>query len=296
VSYLERQGCGPLALGVKTPNDARMAPTLARRASATRPAAVAGAFYPDDPGELAATVDRLLERARRYAGPAPKALVVPHAGYVYSGAIAASGYACIVPSAQRLRHVVLFGPAHRVPVHGCALPGASSFATPLGSVPVDVDLAARLAELPGVTTSARAHQLEHSLEVQLPFLQRILPSFTVLPIAVGYAEPSDVANVLDAAWGDASTLVVISSDLSHYLPYADACSIDRATAERIVDLDVRPLDQHEACGATPVSALLIAARRRGLGATLVDLCNSGDTAGSRDQVVGYGAFAFHPLS
>jgi len=261
---------------------------------ATRPAAVAGMFYPASTAELTRQVDELLAAASGHErAPAPKALIAPHAGYVYSGPIAASAYAQVRSLRGRVRRVVLLGPVHRVPVRGLALPAAASFATPLGEVPIDAESVAALRDLPQVVDSAPAHADEHSLEVQLPFLQRALGEFSLLPLAVGEASAEEVAEVLDRLWGGDETLIVVSSDLSHYLPYDAARQIDRDTVDHLLSLDVE-LDHDRACGATPINGLLLAARRRGLRAELIDLRNSGDTAGDRRRVVGYAAIAFRP--
>ncbi|MCX7627380.1 MAG: AmmeMemoRadiSam system protein B [Methylophilaceae bacterium] len=254
-----------------------------------RPAAVAGLFYPGEAATLSRAIHAMLSRA---AGPAlhPKALIAPHAGYVYSGPVAASAYALLKPYADAIRRVVLLGPTHRVAVRGLALPGADAFDTPLGRVDVDLDAVRRIADLPQVTVSPQAHALEHSLEVHLPFLQSVLTDFKLLPLAVGLASAEEVAEVLEPLWGGEETLIVVSSDLSHYLPYEVAQRVDAATAEAI--LHGRPVSHEQACGGTPVNGLLLAARRHGLTPHLLDLRNSGDTAGPRDQVVGYAAFAF----
>ncbi|WP_137893841.1 AmmeMemoRadiSam system protein B [Ramlibacter sp. 2FC] len=259
----------------------------------TRPPAVAGSFYPRQSEALAREVGQLLAAAAvDAAGPAvPKALVVPHAGYVYSGPTAAAAYARLAPWRDRLHRVVLLGPVHRMPVRGLALPGAAAFATPLGEVAVDQEAVAALAELPQVVVSPAAHALEHSLEVQLPFLQSVLADFRLLPLAVGDATPDEVAEVLLRVWGGPETLIVISSDLSHYLPYRQAQACDRDTVSRILQLD-GPLTHQQACGGTPLSGLLLAARQHGLQPQLLDLRNSGDTAGDRARVVGYAAIAF----
>lgn len=264
--------------------------------TAVRRAAVAGSFYPASPIELAALVDAFVADA----GPAsalergPKALVAPHAGYVYSGSIAGTAYAALAARASSLRRVVLLGPAHRVRVRGLALPGVAALETPLGEVAVDEAAIASLADLPQVSTSPLAHSREHSLEVQLPFLQRVLRRFTVVPLVVGDASPEEVAEVLERLWGGPETLIVISSDLSHYLPYDVARHVDAQTAERV--LAGHFVEPEAACGAAPVNGLLVVARRRGLRGALLDLRNSGDTAGSRDEVVGYGAVAFYEPS
>jgi AmmeMemoRadiSam system protein B/AmmeMemoRadiSam system protein A len=266
---------------------------LQRPSSALRRAAVAGLFYPGSADALRAEIERLLGSVTvLWPRPAsPKALIVPHAGYAYSGAIAASAYALLRAARGSIRRVVLLGPGHRVPVRGLALPAAEAFDTPLGRVPVDAEAAASLRTLPQVETSGQAHALEHSLEVQLPFLQAVLGDFALLPLVVGAASQRAVAEVLERVWGGPETLVVVSSDLSHYLPYAVACETDRATVNAILDLR-DDLDHEQACGATPVAALAIAARTRGLVPELLDLRNSGDTAGDRDRVVGYAAIAF----
>jgi MEMO1 family protein len=257
-----------------------------------RPPAVAGAFYPGDRDCLAATLDRLLADVPQSTGKVPKALVVPHAGYIYSGPIAATAYARLLGAASQLRRVVLLGPSHRVRLRGLALPDAEGLATPLGVLPVDPEGAAIAAQLPQVSASAVAHSQEHSLEVQLPFLQRVLPGVPVVPLVVGAASAEQVAEVLERLWGSEDTLLLISSDLSHYLSYDEAREVDRETADRILALDAEHVDTDQACGAIPLSGLLLAARRRGLRAQELDLRNSGDTAGDRSRVVGYGAFAF----
>ena len=261
-------------------------------AGKVRPAAVAGTFYPGDGATLAREVDAMLEETAA-AAPAPafpKIVIVPHAGYIYSGPIAASAYGRLGPARGIARRVVLLGPVHRVPVRGLALPGADAFDTPLGRIAVDAEAVASVRGMPQVVESPRAHALEHSLEVQLPFLQRVLGTFTLLPLAVGDATAEEVAQVLERLWGGAETVIVISSDLSHYLPYGDARRIDSVTASSIVALDTR-ISHEQACGATPVTGALLAAKRRGLAAQLLDLRNSGDTAGDRGQVVGYASFA-----
>jgi AmmeMemoRadiSam system protein B/AmmeMemoRadiSam system protein A len=262
--------------------------------AATRPAAVAGMFYPADALALALQVDRLLAAvAPGDAVRAPKLLVVPHAGYMYSGPIAAQAYALLAPWREQIRRVVLLGPTHRVAIRGLAVPSVSAFETPLGRIELDTAALALVAELPQVARSNVAHAQEHSLEVQLPFLQRALGQFTLVPLAVGDASATQVAQVLERLWGGDETLVVISTDLSHYLPYAEARTKDRATVERILQLD-SDLDHGQACGAAPLAGALLAARTHGLAPRLLDLRNSGDTAGDRSRVVGYCAMAFEP--
>lgn len=255
-----------------------------------RPPAVAGMFYPGDPAVLARDVDAMLALAHREE-MRPKALIAPHAGYIYSGPVAASAYALLAPIARQIHRVVLLGPTHRVAVRGLALPGADGFATPLGVVELDSAAIKRIAHLPQVVVSPQAHALEHSLEVQLPFLQSVLPEFKLLPLAVGMASGEEVAEVLELLWGGPETLIVISSDLSHYHPYDTASRLDQSTAEAILRLSCK-LSHEQACGGTPVNGLLLAAQRHHLAAHLLDLRNSGDTAGDKARVVGYGAFAF----
>ena len=257
-----------------------------------RPAALAGSFYPANPSMLSRAIFGFIEEGRRRvrasmaAISAPKALIVPHAGYVYSGAVAASAYARIAPMKGSVARVILMGPCHRVAVRGIALPDARAFATPLGEVEVDAMAVAQIRDLPGVVTSAAAHAADHALEVQLPFLQQVLGRFRVVPLLVGDASAGQVGAVLERLWGGPETLVVISSDLSHYLPYADAERRDRSTIDALLRLESN-LDHGQACGATPVNGLIGIARRRGMQIELLDLRNSGDTAGDRARVVGY---------
>jgi AmmeMemoRadiSam system protein B len=258
-----------------------------------RPAAVAGTFYPGRPADLESALDALLGPARRAVDPdlpPAKAYVLPHAGYVYSGATAALGYAELERRRDLVTRVVLLGPTHRVPVDGLALPGVDALETPLGTVPVDpVDPALRAA-LPQLVDSAEVHRLEHSLEVHLPFLQTVLGDVSVVPLAVGRARPEQVAEVVDALWGGPETVVVVSSDLSHYLRQDEARAIDETTVAQLLDLD-GTLDHHQACGATPANGLLVTARRRGMSTRLLGMCTSGDVTGDRRRVVGYAAVA-----
>lgn len=258
--------------------------------SSIRQPAVAGLFYPGTAIELAHDVRAMLAAAHP-AEVEPKALIAPHAGYIYSGAIAASAYAALKKVAPHIHRVVLLGPTHRVAVHGLALPGVEVFSTPLGEVQLDMAAAQAIAHLPQVIVSPQAHAQEHALEVQLPFLQTVLDDFKLLPLAVGMATAEDVAEVLELLWGGEETLIVISSDLSHYLPYELAQSVDHDTAQAVLHLQ-QPLSHEQACGGTPINGLILAARKHHLVPHLLDLRNSGDTAGSRDGVVGYAAFAF----
>lgn len=275
-------------------------------AAAVRPAAVAGTFYPGSPGVLRAAVEGYLAEGRaglagRETAPAarasgasrsPKAVIAPHAGYVYSGPTAGYAFAALTAGGPALRRIVLLGPAHRVCLRGLGLPGAEGFATPLGVVPVDGAAVEAVADLPQVSVQPLAHAPEHSLEVELPFLQVAQEGVAIVPLVVGEASGEEVAEVLERLWGGPETAIVVSSDLSHFLPYDKARRVDRDTADEILALR-GPLHPRQACGALAVNGLLTAARRLGLVAELLDLRSSGDTAGDHDQVVGYGAFAFH---
>lgn len=260
----------------------------------TRAPAVAGLFYPGDATSLRKTVDSLLENAPApdSKAPLPKAIIAPHAGYPYSGPVAASAYAPLRTGGAPIRRVVLLGPAHRYSFRGLAAPSAGSFETPLGEVEVDGEAVAEIMDLPHVHILDEAHQDEHSLEVHLPFLQTILEEFTVVPLVVGVARPEEVEEVLRVLWGGPETLIVVSSDLSHYLPYDEAARVDEATAVAIEALRPEDIGAKQACGRTPMGGLLLRAREEEMSVERVDLRNSGDTAGSRDQVVGYGSFLF----
>lgn len=257
-----------------------------------RAPAVAGAFYSNDPIELRAQLHAFLA-TQKTAGPRPKAIIAPHAGYTFSGPIAASVYARIQPYAKHIKRVVLLGPSHRVPFHGLAGPRVDFFATPLGRIPIDHAALKLLRDLPCVTRSDQAHALEHSLEVHLPFLQQILGEFTLVPLVVGETGPHNVAQVLERLWGGDETLIVVSSDLSHYHDYETAQRLDAATSQAIVELRYEDLNYDRACGRNPLSGLLYLAHWRKLRALAIDVRNSGDTAGARDQVVGYGAYIIH---
>ncbi len=262
-----------------------------------RPPAVAGSFYPGNAATLAAEIDAMLVEAgrRKPLTPGeqlPKAIIVPHAGYIYSGPVAAEAFLRLRAGKGIITRVLLLGPVHRVAVRGVALSSASSFLTPLGTVPLDGEAALRLVGAPHVGVCDPAHAEEHSLEVQLPFLQRVLEEFLLIPLAVGDAGAEEVADLLERLWGGPETLIVISSDLSHYLPYDAARRMDDATVQALLNLQL--LVSHEqACGASPVNGLIVAARRKGLQPRLIDLRNSGDTAGDKERVVGYAAMAFY---
>jgi AmmeMemoRadiSam system protein B len=256
--------------------------------------AVSGRFYPGRTEDLARDLDRLLTAARPHAvsDASPKALIVPHAGYAYSGATAALGYVLLERLRTRIRRVVLLGPSHYIALRGLALPDAEAFDTPLGRVPVE--RADHLLDLPQVSRSDLPHLREHSLEVQLPFVQRVLDAVTLVPLVVGDATPEEVAEVVEACWGGPETVVLISSDLSHYRPYADARAVDADTVRRILALQ-GPLPDARACGARGVNGMLLVARQRGLRPSLVDCRNSGDTAGDRVRVVGYASISFEEV-
>ena len=261
--------------------------------AATRPPAVAGLFYPDDPDELRAMIGGYLAKAPD-DGRAPKALIAPHAGYIYSGPVAASAYARLRDVRDMIQRVVLLGPSHRVAFAGLAAPSVDAFETPLGSIPIDQAAIQDIIDLPQVTLFDQAHTREHSLEVHLPFLQVVLESFRLVPLVVGDASEDEVGEVLDRLWGGPETLIVISSDLSHYHDYDTARMLDRSTSQAIEALDPAAIHYEQACGRNPVNGLLTAAKRRHLHASTVDLRNSGDTMGPRDRVVGYGAYVFEP--
>ncbi|MDH3889382.1 MAG: AmmeMemoRadiSam system protein B [Gammaproteobacteria bacterium] len=258
-----------------------------------REPAVAGMFYPDDPLILQQQMEGYLDETES-SGEIPMALIVPHAGYVYSGPVAASAYRQLTPARKQITRVVLLGPAHRVGFQGLAASSAQYFDTPLGLVPIDQDALDAILLLPQVHVLDEAHREEHSLEVQLPFLQQVLGNqFKLLPLVVGEADGREVSEVLETLWGGNETLILISSDLSHYEDYDTARHLDQATSQAITQLNPEAIDYHQACGRNPVSGLLLAARHHHLKARVLDLRNSGDTAGSRDRVVGYGAYAFY---
>lgn len=257
-----------------------------------RAPAVAGSFYPASPTRLRDEVRHHLAAAEIASLPRPKALIVPHAGYVYSGPIAGAGYATLVGRASDVTRVVLLGPSHRAALRGIATSSADAFATPLGEVPLDRAAIDGLLLLPGVACFDAAHELEHSLEVQLPFLQCVLGDFALVPLSVGDARDDEVAAVLEALWGGDETLIVVSSDLSHYYDYETAKALDARTTRAIEMLRPDALGSESACGRIPTRGLLLAAKQRGLTPHTLDVRSSGDTAGPRDEVVGYGAWAF----
>jgi hypothetical protein len=260
--------------------------------SSIRHPAVAGLFYPADPAALTEAVAGLLAAGPARDLPAPKAVVAPHAGYIYSGPVAAAAYRRLGAARGRIRRVVLLGPSHRLPFRGLALPAARIFRTPLGDIPVDAAAIAAIAGLPGIARLDAAHDNEHSLEVHLPFLQATLGSFSLVPLVVGDSDAGTVATVLDALWGGPETLIVVSTDLSHYHDHGTARRRDAATARAIERFAPAALGYEDACGRRPLGGLLAAAAARGLACLRLDLRNSGDTAGPRHRVVGYGAWQF----
>ncbi len=249
-----------------------------------REAAVSGMFYPADPAELRGLVEGFLAEAGNPEGPAPKAIIAPHAGYVYSGPVAASAYARLEPAG--ISRVVLVGPSHRVPFRGLVATAAETYETPLGRIPLEP-------APPDIPLNETAHALEHSLEVHLPFLQVVLHEFTLLPLVAGDASKEEIAETLAALWGGPETLVVISTDLSHYHDYRTAQRLDQTTSDAILALDPDGLDPDSACGRIPVGGLLHLAKQKEMSIEQVDLRNSGDTAGPKDQVVGYGAYVLY---
>ena len=259
----------------------------------TRPAAVAGMFYPAPAHELQTLVNTLLQSGQPQAvkKSAPKVLVVPHAGYIYSGSTAASAYNLLKPYADQIRRVVLLGPAHRVALRGMALPSNDHFETPLGKIRLDTNAINRLKQLPAIDIFDAAHTLEHSLEVQLPFLQTVLSDFTLIPIVVGDTTPEEVKTVINDCWQD-DTLFVISTDLSHFLNYNSACTVDNNTINHILAFD-NHLHGEQACGCRPLNGMLLTAKEKKLQIDFIGYCNSGDTAGDKERVVGYAAFSLY---
>ena len=264
-----------------------------------RQPAVAGLFYPQDPEQLIAQLAEFLSNCRQpeplseaaHTRP-PKAIIVPHAGYLYSGQVAAQAYSALQPVADKIRRVVLLGPAHRVYSERCTLPQSDHFATPLGQIQVDPQTFYRLSHHPLVAVSDHVHEQEHSLEVQLPFLQLCLVDFTLVPLVVGQVTPETVAAVLEMVWGEQDTLIVVSSDLSHYHTYHLAQTLDRETCESIEQCN-HHLTGEQACGCVAINGLMLQARQRGLSPQLLTYKNSGDTAGSKAEVVGYASFALY---
>jgi AmmeMemoRadiSam system protein B len=258
--------------------------------SKIRPPAVAGLFYPADAAQLHSDIQSMLSVVDQ-SEEAPKALIVPHAGYIFSGPVAASAFAQLKNIRHTVKRVIILGPCHRVPLSGLATSSADYFETPLGSIRIDREAISKITSLPQVKEFDLTHQQEHSLEVQLPFLQEVLDDFSVVPLVVGDTSAEDVSEVLERLWGGDETLIVISSDLSHYHDYNTARAMDHETCQAIEEMNPAAIHYDQACGRNPVTGLLLAAKKHGLHVTTLDLRNSGDTAGDKSSVVGYGAWA-----
>lgn len=260
-----------------------------------RPPAIAGTFYPSNPEELRATVEYFLGKADKIFGSAhnvPKAIIVPHAGYIYSGLTAAAAYNRLHLGRETIKRVIILGPCHRIGINGIALPSTETFQTPLGNIPLDKDAIARIKDLEYVKIFNETHEEDHSIEVHLPFLQKVLAEFKLLPLIVGDTETKKVAKVLEILWGGPETLIIISSDLSHYLNYNEAKILDSQTSNAIEQMDLHALSHDQACGRHSIKGLLMLAKSKGLSVTKADIRNSGDTAGNKDRVVGYGSWYF----
>lgn len=249
-------------------------------------ASVAGMFYPDDPKELHDMIQKMLAAADA-ALPVPKAIIAPHAGYIYSGSTAAAVYACLRRAKQQIKRVVLLGPAHRYSFRGLAMTDADYFASPLGEIAIDKDLPLQIQII------NEAYHGENSLETQLPFLQEVLEDFKLVPILIGDANNAQIVEVLEKLWGGKENLIVISSDLSHYLDYDTAKNIDAVTIDAILNLQPQNIGYEQACGRKAINALLTIAGKKNLKPKLINACSSGDTAGAKDAVVGYAGLHFY---
>lgn len=255
---------------------------------------VAGKFYPNNPDILRQTVSEMLNDAIHKGKDKlaiPKAIIAPHAGYIYSGPVAASAYACLINAKKKINKVVVLALSHQYPVNGIVTTNASSYLTSLGSVPIDQETTATLS-FPYVSVSNETFNFEHSLEVQLPFLQSTLDKFSLVPLLTGHVDPRQVEQVLEKLWDGPETLIIISSDLCHYLPYRSAQNQDKKTAAAILALDAEGFTAEDACGSIGIKGLLRVAANKKMQVSQIDLRNSGDTAGPKDSVVGYGAFHF----
>jgi AmmeMemoRadiSam system protein B len=249
-------------------------------------------FYSDKPQELAVAVrSYVVDAAPPAAAKPPKAVIAPHAGYIYSGPIAGTAYAALAPRGKEIERVILVGPSHRVGFPGVAASSAGSFETPLGPVAVDREAVTLLLKEGRAREFEPAHENEHSLEVQLPFLKQVCPNARIVPLLAGDDDWRAVENVLALLWGEDETAVVVSSDLSHYHDYTTAQQLDKDTARTVERLAAGEVGFEQACGATGINGLLSVLAQKGLGCATLDLRNSGDTAGPRNRVVGYGAFA-----
>ena len=257
-----------------------------------RPPAVANQFYPGNPERLQQTVANLISASKRSA-LSPKALIAPHAGYMYSGPIAASAYTHLYNIAEPIKTGVLIGPSHRVRLEGLAASRAVCFETPLGDVRVNQEENARLMNrFEWVHYNDNAHALEHGLEVQLPFLQTMLDDFTIVPLVCGDSLPEQVSTVLNILGEDRKTFIVISSDLSHFHDYSTACFVDKVTTEAIETYTWEAINGKMACGHIAIRGCLQFAKKHHLRVYTVAQCNSGDTQGNKQKVVGYGAYLF----
>lgn len=264
--------------------------------SATKHPAVAARFYPGETAALQQMISQMLQAARKrvtHINRCPKAIIAPHAGYLFSGPTAAAGYEVLTSFADKIKHVTIFGPAHYVPLFGLACASYNFFETPLGALTVQKSLREKILQLPQVNMDDKAFIKEHSLEVHLPFLQMVLKEFTILPILVGQANQAQIAEVIEACWGDEHSLIVISSDLSHYLSYEQAQAIDQETSKAIESLQGNKIDYEQACGKNPIVGMLLAAERHKLQVKTIEQCNSGDTAGDKSRVVGYASYHFY---
>lgn len=264
--------------------------------TAVRVEAVAGTFYPGECQTLQTEVDSLLADASSSLSPVSfstqlKAIITPHAGYIYSGSVAAAAYKTLESIASMVTRVVLLGPSHQVGFRGLAYCSANYYQTPLGQIPIDQVSIDQIKSLPQTSELDNAHKDEHSLEVQLPFLQTVLGDFSLVPIVVGDANPNEVAEVIDALWGNEETLIVISTDLSHFLNYEQARKVDSNTCKAIEEFRYKDISYDDACGRTPLQGMLKTAQQRQLNITTLSVQNSGDTAGTKERVVGYGAWA-----
>ncbi len=258
-----------------------------------RAPAVAGVFYPADRETLASDVARFIENAPVPQTLEPKALIAPHAGYVYSGQVAANAYITWQSQKNKIERLVLIGPAHRIALKDIAVPSVDAFQTPLGEVEIDREAISAILDLPQIVINDEPHRQEHSLEVHLPFLQKVLGDFKLLPLVVGAVAGQQVAEVIERLWGSDSTRFLISTDLSHFKDYKNAQKIDRETAQSIESMNPTMLSPEKACGYIPVAGMLIAARKSGLSVEQLALRNSGDTAGNKERVVGYGSWAVY---
>jgi hypothetical protein len=268
---------------------------MSRHARIRKPT-VANLFYPGDAEALQGQIKAFLQLAMDSVDdnePRPKAIIAPHAGYIYSGPIAASAYARIVPLHDKIHRVVLLGPSHRVPLLGVAASSADFFSTPFGDIPLDRSTIDALEQAELVTTLDAAHDMEHSLEVHLPFLQTVLDNFSLVPLVVGSTTADQISRLIEFVWNEEDTLIVVSSDLSHYENYRAAQQHDQKTNQAIERLDFQHIGPHDACGCSPLNGLLHFAQQHHLHVKTVDYRNSGDTAGTKDQVVGYGAYVLH---